>query len=159
MAVLKMERKSADNVYLHRDFHSILNLGIDYLHERFGAAALREYLERFALHFYAPLIDEIRLRGFEALKERFEKIYSDEDASEVLSFEEKSENELIVRIESCPARKHMLENDVRVSPCFSMTSSVLWQTVCNAAGVGYALLSYEETTGKATHFFYRERRR
>lgn len=42
MPVLKMERKAADNTYLHRDFHNILNLGLDDLRDRFGVRAVAD---------------------------------------------------------------------------------------------------------------------
>jgi hypothetical protein len=42
-----MRRKASDNDYLHRDFHLTLNMGIEYLREKFGDEAVGEYLEQF----------------------------------------------------------------------------------------------------------------
>ena len=153
MAILEMIRNSSDNVYLHRDFHNILNLGIDYLYENYGAAAVVDYLRRFAVHFYAPLIEEIRKRSFDAVVEAFEKTYRDEDASDAVSFE-RSGNELFVRIERCPAVEHLRRSEVMPSRLFALTSSVVWETICREAKLGYAMLTYDEADGKATHLFF-----
>lgn len=50
-----MERKASDNKYLHKDFHNIMNLGIEYIHEKYGEESVREYLIQFASSYYAPL--------------------------------------------------------------------------------------------------------
>lgn len=158
MPVLKMERKAADNTYLHRDFHNILNLGLDDLRDRFGVRAVADYLRRFTLHFYAPLIkeirDDVRKGSLDAVIRRFEEIYRAEDAEDVLSFEKGRPGELLVRIRSCPAVTHMHKSQVEPSPCFSLTSSVLWQTIAEASDLGYAILGYDAETGAATHLFY-----
>jgi len=153
MAILEMVRNSSDNVYLHRDFHNILNLGINYLHEKYGVAAVADYLRRFAVHFHAPLIEEIRKRSFDAVVEAFEKTYRAENASDVVSFE-RNGNELFVRIERCPAVEHMRQSKVTPSPFFALTSSIVWDTICHEAEIGYAMLAYDETDGKATHLFF-----
>ena len=62
-----MDRRAADNVYLHRDFHGALSNALIYLEERFGPEAVREYLRGFALRFYAPLRAEIAERGLPAI--------------------------------------------------------------------------------------------
>ena len=49
-----MRRTASDNVYLHKDFHGALSAGIEYLHQRYGEDAVREYLRRFTLAFHAP---------------------------------------------------------------------------------------------------------
>lgn len=155
MTVLEMKRTAADNDYLHRDFHNILSLGLDYLHDHYGAGTVREYLRRFTLHFHAPLIEEIRRDPFPALKRRFRMTYRDEGVPECPVFDESVAGELLVRISSCPALAHLRHCGLNPSPCFSMTSSVLWQTVCDEAGIGYSLLEYDPRTGRAAHLFYR----
>jgi len=149
--ILEMTRNSSDNTYLHRDFHNIFNLGIDYLHKTYGVAAVIDYLRQFAAHFHAPLIEEIRQRSFDAVFDAFEKTYRDE--GDVVSFE-RNGNELFVRIERCPAVEHMRRSHVTPSPLFSLTSSIVWDTISREAGIGYAMLAYDEANGKATHLFF-----
>ena len=157
MTVLEMIRDSSDNVYLHRDFHNILNLGIDYLHEKYGVAAVVDYLRRFAVRFYAPQIEEIRTRSLDAVVEAFEKTYRNEDASAAVTWE-RNGNELFVHIDHCPAVEHIRQSGIVPSRCFSLTSSVVWDAICREAGIGYAMLAYDEANGKATHLFFTERK-
>ena len=58
-----LHRSAAENEYLHKDFHGALSTGIEYLHRRYGAKAVREYLWQFASTFYAPLIADVNTRG------------------------------------------------------------------------------------------------
>jgi hypothetical protein len=73
-----MTRQAADNVYLHKDFHGALSRGIDYLHQQFGAEAVREYLWQFATAYYAPLKEDLRRRGLVAIQEHLERVYRTE---------------------------------------------------------------------------------
>ena len=57
-----MTRQASDNVYLHKDFHGGLSGGIEYIHEQYGAEAVREYLRQFAGAFYAPLKKDLARR-------------------------------------------------------------------------------------------------
>lgn len=154
MAFHEMTRNAAENRYFHRDFHNILNLGLDYLYEHFGAAAVEEYLRRFTLHFYKPLIEQVKSSGFEALVEIFSSSFREENALHLLQFEQ-NDRELLVKVHSCPAVAHIHQSGYEPSPCFSMTSSVIWETIARQAGLGYVMLCYEEQTGRANHLFFR----
>ena len=153
MPIHTMTRNATDNVYFHRDFHGIFSLGIDYLHERYGVEAVIEYLRRFALHFYAPLIETIREKSLDAVAEAFVKTYEEENSLDQLRVE-RSGKELWIHVDQCPAVTYMQENGVIPSRHFSLTSSVPWETVCQAAGLGYRMLSYDSMTGKADHLFF-----
>jgi|GEM_PF-333834 len=153
MPIHTMTRNAADNAYFHRDFHGIFSLGIDYLHERYGVGAVVDYLRRFALHFYSPLIEILREKALDAVAEAFMKTYRDENALELLRFE-RNDNEMRIYVDQCPAVTYMRENGAIPSRYFSLTSSVLWETVCQAAGLGYRMLSYDPATGRAEHLFF-----
>ena len=45
MAKQVMRRNAADNEYLHKDFHGALSAGLEYLHDQYGEAAVREHVE------------------------------------------------------------------------------------------------------------------
>ena len=47
-----MDRRAADNEYFHRDFHSSMNMGIEYLGACYGDAAVRAYLTRYTENVY-----------------------------------------------------------------------------------------------------------
>lgn len=153
MPVHQMTRNASENRYLHRDFHNILSLGLDYLHDHFGPGAVVEYLQSFAIHFYAPLIDAMRRNPFEAIVESFVKTYREEEASDLLEFE-RNERELFVRIRHCPALAHIRGSNMTPSRFFSLTSSVVWETISREAGIGYAMLSYDRENGGAEHLFF-----
>jgi len=78
MARQVMRRRASDNVYLHRDFHGALSAAIQYLEDRFGEEAVRQYLRAFAGAYYAPLKEALRSRGLVALEEHFRKVYEAE---------------------------------------------------------------------------------
>ena len=153
MPIHTMTRNAAENTYFHRDFHGIFSLGIDYLLERYGVASVVEYLRRFTIHFYAPLIETIREKSLDAVADAFLKIYGEENSLAQLRLE-RSDRELWVYMNQCPAVTYMRENGVIPSRCFSLTSSVPWETICQAAGIGYKMLSYDDMTGKAKHLFF-----
>jgi hypothetical protein len=93
----RMERRAADNKYLHKDFHGIMNLGISYLQEEFGNDSVIEYLVRYTKVFHKPLIDKIKKEGLGALEEYFKNIFEIEEATDDVSFE-KNDGELTVKI-------------------------------------------------------------
>ena len=110
----KMVRKASDNKYLHRDFHNILNLGLDYVVDNYGVNALYEYLTDYAKAFHRPLIDSINEKGLVAVKEYFVDIYTKEEAIDDVTFE-MNDNEIIINIKKCPAVSHMLKSNITVS--------------------------------------------
>ena len=100
-----MERKAADNKYLHRDFHKSLDLGLAYLGARYGDNGVKQYLREFTAAYYAPLISMIRLNGLKELAAHIRTIYALEEASETLRLT-LDEQSLSVRVEKCPAVEH-----------------------------------------------------
>ena len=107
-----MTRRASDNEYLHRDFHGALSAGIEYLHDKYGEQAVRDYLRRFAGTFYSPLKRDLKDRGLIALKEHFEKIYSIEDGRISIVC---SDDEMIMEIDSCPRLR-----------CKTISTNLLW---------------------------------
>src|ERR1035437_1793098 len=104
MAKEVMERKAADNEYLHKDFHGALSNGIDYLDQKFGEDAVRDYLRQFANAFYSPLKDKIRSEGLAPLRDHIQEVYRIEGGEVSITF---SEDEMIVKVAACPAVSHM----------------------------------------------------
>ena len=110
-----MHREAADNEYLHPDFHGALSVGIEYLHEKYGEQAVRQYLWQFARTFYAPLTEALKTRGLAALAEHFRTIYELEGGAARFSL---SEDELRIEVDACPAVKHMRQRGYPVARLF-----------------------------------------
>lgn len=148
-----MTRKAADNQYLHRDFHNILNLGLDYLADRFGPASVVGYLTDFADHFHAPEIETIQKEGLSAVAAIFQQTYASENADGVLSFEEK-EGALLIRIDACPAVRHIRKLGDKPSRFYALTTSIVWGRIARRSGIGFEPLFYDPATGAAEYLFY-----
>ena len=150
-----MERKASDNRYLHREFHSLLNLGLQYLEDEYGEQAVCEYLQTFAKAYYQPLIAQIQLEGFPALRKHITHVYAVEDAPEDVSFVE-TEKQLTVIVKKCPAISYMLEKGVSVYHNYFLTSSLIYGTIADAVGYQYQMQKYDIQTGRAVHIFQKE---
>ncbi len=148
-----MTRKAADNAYLHRDFHNLLNLGIGYIRRLYGPDAVCRYLNNFAVSFYAPLIDDIRARRLVAVEEAFRHTFKIEEASDYLRCE-RNDEQLFLYIERCPAVEHMQRSGIDPDVMFSATTSVVWSQIAQAANLGYLMLEYDQSTGRAVHLFH-----
>ncbi len=147
-----MERRAADNPYLHKDFHGALSSGIDFVADRFGEQAVCDYLHQFATVFYAPLKEQLKQRGLEALKEHIENCYRIEEGRVEIDL---SENEMIVRVAACPAVMHMRENGFKVSPFFVETTRTVNEAICEGTGFAAELVGYDKETGRSVQRFVR----
>jgi hypothetical protein len=150
-----MRRKASDNPYLHKDFHGALSEGIEYLHERFGEEAVREYLRGFAAAFYSPLTADIKSRGLAALKEYLERIYRAEGARIDLRC---TADELVLRVEACPAVTHMREHGYRVARLFHEATRTVNETICEGTPFAAELEEYDPATGRSVQRFFRRSR-
>ncbi|MHB9126243.1 MAG: hypothetical protein ACYC4F_09885 [Armatimonadota bacterium] len=147
-----MERRAADNEYLHKDFHGALSAGIDYLADHYGIEGIKEYLRRFAKTYYSPLIEEFKKRGLVALKEHFARIYAIEGGSIGIDC---SEDELVLKVEACPAVMHMRGHGYAVSPYFIETIRTVNEALCEGTDFAFELIEYDEETGKSIQRFFR----
>ncbi len=149
-----MTRKSVDNIYLHKDFHGALNMGIQYIHQHYGEKAVRDFLRQFALSFHAPMKNEINQQGLIVLKEYFEKIYRLENGKIKLTC---SENELLLEVEACPAVQHMRQHGSIVSSLFVETTKTVNEAICEGTPFSAELVSYDRKTGRSVQRFYRRK--
>lgn len=154
MAKLVMERKAADNKYLHRDFHVTGEQGIRYIGESMGDNAVVEYLTEFTYNYYKPLICDMKNRGLVAMKEHLEKIYVAEEASDALSCAF-SEDKLDVTISYCPAIRFMRSIDYTPCKWYVETTRTVYQQLATASGYGFRLDFYDEETGAAKYSFFK----
>lgn len=152
MAREVMRRRHSENAYLHRDFHGALSVGIDYLDQRFGPEAVRDYLRQFTNAYYAPLKRELLARGLVALKEHFESIYRRE-GSEVEA--RLNGDELVLEVKVCPAVRHMREHGYPVTGLFMETTRTVNEALCEGTPYQAELVEYEGESGRSVTRFSR----
>ncbi|MCX6993097.1 MAG: hypothetical protein NT011_08155 [Kiritimatiellaeota bacterium] len=148
-----MTRKASDNVYLHKDFHGALSNGIEYIHEKYGAEAVRDYLRQFAGTYYAPLKEDLIRRGLIALKEHYDKIFKAEGGKVRFTL---SDCELQIEVETNPAVQHLRAQKIPVARLFSETIRTVGEELCAGTPFAVELLAYDEASGRYAQRFYRK---
>ena len=152
MAKQTLTRKASDNRYYHKDFHIVMNCGIEYLRKKFGKEAVKEYLVQFADAYYSPLKKELKEKGLIAIKEHYEKIYRIEDAKFDMSF---SPEELIIHLFASPAVMHIKSNGHRVSTLFRETVLTVNKTICRNTNYDVEMIDYNKENGGYQLQFHR----
>ncbi len=151
-----MDRRASDNEYFHKDFHSSMNMGIDYLGTKYGMDDVREYLTRYTYNVYKKVLEDIKVRGLAAVEELILNTYISEkapDAVEILC-----ENDTLkVEIKYCPAVKHLKATGREVSKWYRYTTEFVMETLAKAAGCEFDMSYYDEETGAASYTFYKKR--
>ena len=147
-----IERRASDNEYLHKDFHGALSGGIEYLHKNYGDQAVRDYLCQFALVFYSPLIKSLGERGLVAIKEHYEKIYKIEGGKIEITL---CDDELILKVDACPAVMHMRKNAFLVAELFHETTKTVNEAICRGSDFDFELVEDDPETGRSVQRFYR----
>lgn len=147
-----MDRKASDNEYFHRDFHSSLNNGMEYVGEKYGAEVLKDYLQTFTRHVYAPVIQAIAEKGIKAIEEKIADTYHKEKADDVLEITYSGDT-MKVAVAYCPGVKHLRSTGRDVSKWYRYSTDYVMETLAEAAGYSFTMDSYDEETGKANYHF------
>jgi len=148
----RIERRAADNAYFHPDFHGALSCGIEYLDAQYGTEAVRGYLRTFARTYYAPLREALRARGLAALKDHFEALYRAEGGEAAFAL---TADELVIRVEACPAVRHMRARGYPVARLFHETTRTVNEALCEGTPYAAELAAYDPETGRGVQRFYR----
>ena len=154
MEKLHIERKAADNKYLHKDFHVTADIGISYVGENYGDKAVKEYLTQYANSFYKLLAEEVKLKGLKALKANFENVYAKEEWSEYLHTE-LTEKELKVKIDKCPAVSFMKQSGHSPSKWYKETTYTVYKVLAEMCGLKFEVAYYNEEDGSTEFKFVR----
>ncbi len=152
---LVMDVKASDNEYFHRDFHITVKRGIEYVGEKYGDAAVCEYLTRFAKVYYAPLIEKIKKNGLSAMREHIENIYETEKASENVKCE-LTDTVLSVSVSECPAVKYIKESGNDPTRWYVEATRTVSRTIAEMSGYGFEMLSYNEENGATEYRFIKK---
>ncbi len=154
MAKLTMDRRAADNKYLHRDFHVSCDTGVSYVGEHYGDNGVREYLTRFAKAQYGPLAARVGEQGLIALKDHIEEIYKVEEAGDAVHTE-LTEGALSVEISWCPGVRYMKSIGHTPSKWYVELTRTVNEVIADMADLGFELLSYNPENGAASYRFFR----
>lgn len=147
-----LEIKSKDTEYFHPDFHSSLNMGIDYLGKIHGEDALVEYLVRYTENVYKKVIEEMKASPLSALEKMIRNTYELEKATDALTVIS-NENSLEINISYCPAVKHLRKTGRDVSKWFSYSTEIVMKTLAQKANLNFKFKSYNIESGAAEYSF------
>lgn len=146
------EVKSTEKEYFHPDFHSSLNMGLEYLGANYGTEAVREYLTQYASAVYRKAMDRIKAEGLSALRDMIADTYKKEHAEDALTTE-LTDSCLSVKIAYCPAVRHLHKTGREVTKWFNLSTEVVMATIAMECGYQFTMESYDEETGKAAYRF------
>ena len=135
---------ASDNPYFHPDFHIALNYGIDYLHKKFGAKAVKEYLTQFANNYHGPLKKALKEKGLLAIKEYFKKIYKIEGAVFEMNF---SQDDLIIHLFESPAVMYIKTEGHPVSSLYQETVLTVNKEICRNTQYDCEVIEYKNRNG------------
>ena len=152
MAKLEMERKAADNKYLHRDFHISADNGVEYVGKKYGDAGVDEFLAQFSKAYFIPLVKEYQQIGLLAIKNYIEKIYKIEEAEDAIEIN-LEDNELSVKVKYCPAVKYMKLQGKTPSKWYEKTTSVVYDQLAKDCGLKFQMGAYDFETGATEYSF------
>ena len=154
MIHLRMDRKASDNVYLHKDFHNSLNLGIQYLSDNFGEEGVKDYLRFFARNYYSILKADLMQRGLIAIEEHYRKIY-DLEGGDVTIERTEDPDELTITVRVCPAVEHIRKLGAPLAPNYEWTTSVVHETICEDTPWRAEFFDWDPQTGASIQRFVR----
>jgi hypothetical protein len=147
-----MDRRDSANRYFHKDFHNSLNMGLEYLGTKYGADAVKEYLERFTKNFYSPLIAKIKKYGLSALKEQIRHTYEEEGAGGSVRTQ-MQDGTLTVIVTDCPRSGTCTTQGGRYRHGIRILPETVMQTLADQTGYSFQMLSYDKKTGSARYQF------
>lgn len=153
MTMHVMERKASDNKYLHRDFHLSADIGIAYIGERYGDNGVKEYLRKFAVAYYVPLVNDIKKRGLAALDEHIQKTYEKEEATKYLKTK-LNDTQLMVEVEKCPGVEYMKSTGYQPSKWYIEGTRTVYETIADMSNISFELINYDQEDGKAKYRFF-----
>ena len=139
--------------YLHPEFHVSMDRGSGFVLDTYGMEGLKEYLTQFTLAFHVPLLANIREKGLTAIADYLRWLYDTEEAPDALELEQ-TDGALSVKIKYCPAVKYMKGRGYTPNASYEYCTSMVYEALAEAGGLGFAMCSYDQETGAATYRFF-----
>jgi len=147
-----IDRRASDNEYFHRDFHSSLNNGVQYLGEKYGEKAIDAYLTCYTKNVCKQALADVKERGLDAVADYIRGVYAQEKAEDAVTLSQ-TEKSLTVTVHYCPAVRHLRETGRDVSPWFAKTTEVVMAVLADAGGLTFTMDTYDDKTGAAAYAF------
>ena len=144
--------RASDNEYFHRDFHSGMNNGCEYVGSRFGEEELVAYLTRYTKNVYKPVFAAIKEKGLKAIEEKILDTYALEKYPEAVKTT-LDDTGLLVEVAFCPAVKHLRATGRDMSKWYPYSTTVVMESLAKAAGVTFVMDAYDHETGAARYRF------
>jgi len=147
-----IERRAADNKYLHRDFHISMNMLMEYICAEYGSAALTEYLRQFSREFHSLRTKCLIKGNLNCLEKYFQDIYEKEEwpVSIVLN-----KDALTITQKACPGMTHLRNNGHKPVEQYIETYSTVYETMCSGTPYEYVLEKFDRETGACKQRFQR----
>ena len=137
---------------VHKDFHGALSYGIQFVEAQYGREGLEDFLARLAGSVYRPLVEGLRTRGLDALREHWQSIFELEGGEFAIAMEEAT---LVLTVHRCPAVCHMREHHYAIADHFCEHTRIVNDAVCRAAGYA-ASVEYDQDAGRCIQRFWKE---
>ena len=147
-----IDRRAADNKYLHKDFHISMNMLMAYIVGEFGESALTEYLVRFAVAYHAPLKKSLLEDGLPAVEKYISGIYEKEEWPVEIVYENDS---LVIKQAGCPGISHIRKKGQKPVDGYIETYTTVYETVCKGTPYEYVMVEYDKENGACRQVFKR----
>ena len=142
-----------DYKYLHPGFHRSMALGASFVMKHYGMDGLKEYLTQFTRAFHVPLLKAIQEKGLSAIAEYMQWLYDIEEAPDALEMAQ-TEKDLLITIHYCPAVKFLKNEDFPLDESFACCTSMVYDALAEASGLGFEMIRYDHDTGAAQFRFF-----
>lgn len=149
------EYKSGELEYFHPDFHSSMNMGVDYMAVTYGEAELKAYLTQYTKAVYRKRMDVIKKEGLSAIRDMILDTYEKEHAPEAVELQLEN-NKLSVTVHWCPAVRHLKKTGREVSAWYPYTTSVVMGVMAAECGFDFEMGQYDAETGRTSYTFTRK---
>ena len=147
-----LDQKTADNQYLHMDFHGALCYAIHYLDTQFGYDTTAAYLRQVGRTCYAPLIARLKKEGLTALEAHFREVFEKENGKFDM---EMGNDSLVLKVKECPAVRHLVRTGQLYTKRFCESTVLVNETICQGTGYKSSCV-YEPGLGKCIQRFWKE---
>lgn len=114
------------------DFYFAINATFRFLLEKFGQEALRRYWTDLGESYFAPVSADWRARGLHAVAEYWRDFFKAEPGAQVEV--EEGSNEVVVRVNTCPAIAHLRHGARDIVPCFCQQCYFIGEAMSARAG-------------------------
>ena len=148
--------KSSNLEYFHPDFHSSMNMGVEYLGNTYGESAIHEYLTQYTKEVYQKRMLRIKEEGLSALRDMIMDTYHKEHAPEAAETV-LTDDTLTVTVKWCPAVRHLRNTSREVSQWYPLTTSVVMDTLAAECGFAFFMGEYDAQTGETSYTFQKVR--